>query len=225
MDINVINLGSLRRPLEDALNNYASITGLRFQDFPDLTLTPEKPNSARTVIPVTYDSVRIGDFYAIVFVRGDGTGDSKTFKLDNLTISPDYVHNEKPERVIPRAKTGIISEGFFPLFSLTPKNEVVMFASSLDELSVFDGELGLLWKLGQDNSDYSRSIRNGVAQEAQVYFTVGNYPGGKRIGDPHSIYYTRDTEDALQVVGFLGIPNDSAVPIDRVTKSWRFPRR
>src|SRR3989344_1594424 len=158
MDINSLYLKTLRKPLEEALSAYETNMGIKFQDFPDLTLTPEKPNSARTIIPVTYGTAKIGDLYAIVFVKGDGTGDSKNYKLDDLTIPSEFQHTEKPERVIPRAKTGVICEGFFPLFSMTPQGYTVMFAASLDELSIIDKKITPLWRLGQTDSDYSKAL-------------------------------------------------------------------
>ncbi|MDP3734543.1 MAG: hypothetical protein Q8R37_04905, partial [Nanoarchaeota archaeon] len=173
MDVNSINLKTLRIPLEEALAAYEQRTGIKFQDFPDLTPTPEKANSARTVIPVAYGNARIGDFYAIVFVKGDGTGDSKTYKRDDLAIPLEFQHPEKPERVIPRAKTGVICEGFFPLFSMNPQGYTAMFAASLDELSINDKTITPLWRLGQTDSDYSKALHEKVAFKPQIYLTVG----------------------------------------------------
>ena len=224
MNVNNLDLKTLRMPLEQALSTYEERTGIRFQDFPDLTPTPEKPNSARTVIPVAYGTTKIGDLYAIVFVKGDGTGDSKTYKLDDLTIPSEFQHTEKPERVIPRAKTGVICEGFFPFFSINPQGYTAMFAASLDELSIDDKTITPLWRLGQTDSDYSKALHGKVPSQPQIYLTVGETIGGKRIGDPHSIYYGRNIEDALQVVGFLGITDPNS-PVLNISKNWILPSR
>ncbi len=224
MNTHDIDLSTLRKPLEEALSVYEAQTGMRFQDFPDLALTPDKPNSARTVIPVTYKTAKIGDFYAVVFVKGDGTGDSKTYKLDDLVIPPEFQHNEKSERVIPRAKTGVICEGFFPLFSIAPQGYVAMFATSLDELGIIGKTITPLWKLGQNSLDYSKALHDKVPTNPQIYLTVGKSPKGERIGDPHSIYYAMAIEDALQIVGFLGITDPNSPVLD-MSKDWKIPPR
>ncbi len=223
MNVDTLDLGLLRRPLEEALAGYEKSSGIKFQDFPNLTLTPEKPNYARTIIPVTYGATNIGNFYAIVFVRGDGTGDSKTYSLDDLAIPQEFQHAEKSERVIPRAKTGVVCEGFYPLFSMTAQG-CAMFAASLDELGVINNTITRLWKLGQEDSDYSKALNGELCFDPKVYFTVGESLDGKRIGDPHSIYYNRNTEDVIQVVGFLAL-NDKNLPIENISKNWILPSR
>lgn len=218
MNVNTLNLAVLKRPLEDALSAYKQSIGMEFKDFPDLTLTPEKPNSARTIIPITYENVKIGDLYVIVFAKGDGTGDAKTYTLDDLIIPKEFQHTEKPERIIPRAKTGITYEALIPLFSMTQKGYAAMFAVSLDELGIVDKTITPLWKLGQSDSDYSKVLHGEVSADPQIYFTVGESPDGKRVGDPHAIYYNPHTEieDALQVVGFLGIGDKNNPLINKI---------
>jgi hypothetical protein len=218
-----MGLKELRSPLEKALSAYEAQIGVKFQDFPDIVLTPEKPNSARTVIPVMYNSEKVGDLTAIVFAREDGTGDTKTFGLNDLTISSRLTHHGKLERIIPRAKTGVISEGFFPFFSMTPQKKVVMFASCLDELSVDYPRIVRIWTLGLNKHNYSDALHKGTAIAPQVYATVGD-SDGKRVGDPHAIYYNRKTEDALQVVGFLGI-KDANSPLLNIAEKWTIPSK
>jgi len=222
MNVNNHDLKALRKPLEEALSAYET-DNIKFQDFPDLILTPEKPNSARTIIPVKYGTAKVGDFYAIVFVRGDGTGDAKTYKIDDLIIPHEFLHSTKPERVIPRAKTGIVCEFFFPLFSISPQGYTSMFAASLDELGIVDKTITPIWRLGQSDIDYSKALQGKVLVNPQIDVTVGESRGGKRIGDPHSIYYGRNIEDALQVAGFLGIADPNS-PLINIFKNW-IPRR
>lgn len=223
MNIKEADLKRLRVSLESALSSYEPLTGIKFQDFPDIILTPEKPNSARTVIPVTYNAEKIGDLYAIVFVRGDGTGDSKTYKSTDLIVPQEYVHTEKAERVFPRAKTGIISEGCFPFFSMTSQGDIAMFAISLDELGIEGKTITPLWKLGMSNQDYSKALHGKLQANPQIYSTVGSI-NGQRVGDPHSIYYNRNSEDALQVVGFLGINNQNN-PLAEISRNWILPTK
>ncbi|RJQ16769.1 hypothetical protein C4573_01760 [Candidatus Woesearchaeota archaeon] len=217
--MDIPDLKTLKMPLEKALSAYEATTGMKFQDFPDLTLTPDKPNSARTIIPVTYGTAKVGELYAIVFAKGDGTGDSKSYQLENLLIPEEFRHAEKPERVIPRAKTGVIAEGCFPFFSLTPEGYTAMFAASLDELGIQDNAIVPLWKLGLNDADYAKALRDERRVHPQIYLTVGDSLQGTPIGDPHAVYYNRSTEDALQVVGFLGI-TDKKSPILHVSKQW-----
>ncbi len=224
MDVKSLDLKMLREPLEAALSAYENATGMKFEDFPDLILTPEKPNSARTVIPVTYETVKIGDLYALAFMQGDGTGDSKTYQLQDVVIPPEFQHSEKPERVIPRAKTGVVCEGFFPLFSLTSQGDIALFAASLDELGLVDTTLTRLWRLGQTDEEYARALQRKEITTPKVYLTVGESAEGKRMGDPHAIYYNRALPDALQVVGFLGT-TDANNPLKEISESLVLPSR
>ncbi len=116
MEASDLNLRVLRESLEHSLRHYEEKTGMTFLDFPDLSLTPEKPNSARTIIPVAFEGSRMGELYTIVFLKGDGTGDSKTYIPEDVIIPLEFYHASKVERVIPRAKTGIIHEFCFPFF-------------------------------------------------------------------------------------------------------------
>ncbi len=221
MDLTNFDLKALRKPLEDALSAYEVELGMRFQDFQDFALTPEKPYSARTVIPVVHKKTKVGDLYALVFQPGDGTGDSKTHRLEDLTIPLEYQHPEKPERVIPRAKTGVICEGFLPLFSLTPQGYSAMFAASLEELGLINKTISPLWKLGLALPDYSAALREETLAKPQIHFTVGTNLG-KRFGDPHSIYYPKNSEEALQVAGFLAI-SQLDNPLMEQAKKWKIP--
>lgn len=223
MEASDLNLRVLRESLELSLRHYEKKTGMTFRDFPDLSLTPEKPNSARTIIPVSFEGSNIGELYAIVFLKGDGTGDSRTYKPADIIIPSELYHFEKVERVIPRAKTGIIYEFCFPFFfSVNAERKIAMFASSLDELGIEDGRISPLLKIGLSNPDYSRALDDSLRVQPQIYMTVGTSMEGKRIGDPHSIYYSKEVEDAIQVVGFYGI-SDPDSSILKNCKNWMIP--
>ncbi len=221
MDINELNIIELMGPLRYALSTYGT-KNVEFKNFPKLVLTPEKPNSARTIVPVYFDNSQVGELYVIAFVRGDGTGDAKTYAPDKLHIPEKFKYSDKPERVIPRAKTGTICEGFFPLFSITPSGFTAMYAASLDELSVDDNRLVTLCRLGLDDERYLNALRGDFVDLPKPQLTVGTHKN-KRIGDPHAIHYTKTIEDAVQVVGFLGI-SDLDNPIMNYSKDWVVPK-
>lgn len=223
-----IDLGKLRVPLQEALKQYADFLDpeLGFEEFPDFYLTPEKPNSARTVVPVRYGSSKVGDMYAVVFLHGDGTGDESTpNKLSNVIIPPEIRHDTKPERVIPRAKTGVIAEGFFPLFSMNRYGRIAPFTAHLAELTLDDQRtVTPTWRLGQNRSEYLRAIYGGLNLRPIVQSTVaGTEEDGNRIGDPHSIYYDMDS-DSIQVVAFVTI-KDIESPLLRLVNKWVRPPR
>ena len=165
---------------------------------------------------------------AIVFARGDGTGDDKTFKLEDITIPEEYIHDTKPQRVIPRAKTGIVWEGFFPLFSVTPnKQKIMMYTAALNELGLDENNtLGKLGQLGLSGEWFERLIENmddysklEFIPRPEIYSTTyTRFIDDERVGDPHSIYYNKDTKDALQVGGFLAVTNSRHPFLDCLEK-------
>lgn len=231
-----LDLPAMREPLREALAVYESHYGgdLRFGDFPELAPTPEKPNSARTVVPVSYKGLPPLDMYTIVFLPHDGTGDANTYPLGELDI-PDYLQfAEKPERVIPRSKRGVDYEGFFPLFSVAG-GDCHMFASSLAELRTAGPEERAQWErmvpggkftwgiqvegfLGSYPSEFSQRLQAGF--QPQVWFTTGTR-NGQRFGDPHAIYNPFES-GLLQVGGFLAV-KDEAHPIRAITGDWATP--
>ncbi len=221
-----LNLKEFREPLEQALSEYERLYDktIKFQYFPDFSLTPEKPNSARTVIPITYSGSKAGDMYAIVFLRGDGTGDAKTYALGSVKIPPELRHIEKPERVIPRSKTGVICEGFFPLFSMNSHGSAALFAVSLEELTLDSNQTVIpAWRLGQNKSEYLQAINFRLTILPRVYFTTGIDEEGNRFGDPHAIYYRVDAYDVVQVGGFLAV-KDADNPLLGLTNEWTSPQ-
>jgi hypothetical protein len=219
-----VNLKELRKPLEGALMKYEMLyEGLRFGKFGDFALTPEKPNSARTIIPASYADSDIGDLYAIAFFKGDGTGDKRTYKLDEIVIPEKYQHEEKPERVIPRSKAGVFCEGFFPLFSMDrTQGSFMMHTNSLDELTVSGSPptVTYAWTLGLERSDYLHHMACKMGTQPKVSFTTGFDSSGKRFGDPHSIYDDVDL-DAVQVAGFLAITRRAPF---KLIRGWKLPK-
>jgi len=212
MWIKEADLTEFRAPLEDSLIDYEpELGGIEFQDFPDLTLTPDKPNSARTVVPVTYAGSKVGDLYVIVFDYQDGTGDQSSYKLDDVVIPSEFQVGTMPERVIPRAKTGVVAEAFFPLFSRCPQGRVVPFAASLTELMLDEqNQVFPAFQLGQNLSAYAQAIRSNAQVSPVIEATTGTDVCGQRFGDPHAVYCARPVEDFVQVVGFLSCTDASS---------------
>lgn len=222
-----LDLEDLRKPLEVALGAYTSKYGgmLTFGEFDDFKLTPEKPNTARTAVPVTFDDSHVGGMSVIVFLEGDGTGDENTYTLPMVLIPADLWHNDKPERVIPRAKTGVVYEGCFPMFSITDTGFVAMHAAALDELIVTGVPLTVApqWRLGQTDSGFKQAIYSGLEILPEVYLTVGPGANDQRFGDPHSVYSgIRASGGPVQVAGFLGI-KDQGSPICQIARGWSRP--
>ena len=227
-----LNLDNFRNYLKLALAAYAGELGdkkLRFEDFPDFQLTPDKTNTARTVVPVTYDEKEAGDLYAIVFTSGDGTGSSsEKYNLGNVNIPSEFRYDEKQDRVIPRSKAGVIAEMFFPFFSISTDAQefFVPFATCLEELTLDKANnIIQLCHLGQDPETYLGAMNSPLSLAPQAQLTVGNYQrkedeDPKRIGDPHAVHYGggKNYDRLAQVGGFLAI-KDKYNPLMRLIES------
>jgi len=208
-----MGLNMFKEPLKHSLALYERSydNRLRFEDLPDFELTPDKPNTARTIIPVTYAGTNVGKLYAIIFFPGDGTGDAKTYEPGRLEVPSRLRYSEKPERVMPRSKSGIICEGYFPFFSFSD-GRVSMCNAFLEELTVDDVDqperIVHAWNLG-----------NRESKQPEVYLTTGYDKHGSRFGDPHSIH---NYGDDVEVVGFLAI-TDRENPLLQLTDRWILP--
>jgi len=214
---------SLNEPLEETLNSFEVSTGMIFGKFANFEYNSQKAYSGSTKIPVIYGSKKVGDLIAVVFTKNDGTGNkSKEYNLENIIIPPEYRHKYSQERVIPRDKTDIICEGYFPLFSMNSQGIPIKFASCLDELGLVDKKLVKLWTLGQNESDFNKAIREEISLRPQIYLTVGKYPDGTPFGNPHAIYYSTST-DTIQVVGFFSITDQNS-PMLNFSKRWIQPQ-
>jgi hypothetical protein len=191
---------------------------LQFLEHEPMKRTPDKPNFARSVVPVRYDDQPIGDMYVIVFMPGDGTGDEKTFKLGQLEIPKEHQYAERPEKVLPRRKDGVFCEGMFPIFS-TVGNTRYLFTVSLEELTVDNvadpKKVIKTWDLGME-----RSRHDTLPSHYNVYLTTGHRSDGKRFGDPHAIV---NATDKIQVAGFLAITDEKKKAAHGLTSKWIYP--
>ncbi len=226
MEFKNFNLDKFRKPLEESLRKYENFFGekLTFNNFPDFYLTSEKPNFARTAILVSYNQRMIGEMCVIAFLQGDGTGDSKTYKLNELIIPKEMEYSKKQERILPGAKKGIVCEGYFPLFSINKSGREILNAGCLEELTIKKDSLEIApaWHLGQGEEKYIQALNFGLEKSPEVFFTTGKDSQGNRFGDPHSIYY-KIKEEAIQVAGFLSIKNEDNLLMN-LTKKWILPQ-
>lgn len=223
------NLADLRDPLERALNGYEKYFGgeISFGKFKDFVRTPDKPNYARTVVPLTFQDSIEDNIAVIVFQKGDGTGAFVDFQAGDLIVPQEFVYAEKPERVYPRKKGahGIICEGYVPLFSESKLlHKFCLYAGSLDELTLTDNrEIKRAWKLGQGIFEFPDILCGHDEARPRVYYTVRTHlSGGEPFGDPHAIIYGGNTI-APQVGGFLTIKDEKS-PLMSLTKRWILPK-
>lgn len=209
---------------------------------PVLELTPEKPNTARVVLPVLHEEKKVGDLYVILFAPGDGTGsegkhkeggltlDKVSMRMDGtrfnaigpygvsritaLTIPPEYQHADKPERILPRAKSRekVVMEAFFPIATVEGSWSYPGRVS-LEELTVLrDGGhiyIGKEFDLGLPPDEYNLALQNAKSTPLSIQLTCGYRRDGKRFGDPHAIYYNpklaQRNPHRMQVAGFLSV--------------------
>ncbi len=220
-----LDMQPFREPLEYALRRYGQQYSpeIHFDEqVHDFTVTPDKPNYARTVVQVHHAGNPAGNMYVIVFLPGDGTGDESTYKKEEVSIPQLFFHQDKGSRVIPRAKKGVICEGFFPLLSQKADGCIHPFAVSLEELTLDDQNTVVpAWTLGLKAEPYLTALQENREVPPTTYFTVGSNSVGRRFGDPHSVYH-RPHGQIIQVAGFLAITNEKS-PLMAMTERWIRP--
>jgi hypothetical protein len=196
-----IPLGRFEDPVWIALRTYQQMSNNAFSFDADkackLSLTPEKPNSARSVTETLFKKEKIGTLYTIAFKPGDGTGDESGYKLTNLNIDDNY---PKKTLVIPRNKTGIYEEGHLTILKYNTENvhsEPKLFAGTFDLLGLKEGKVTKIGELGHPSG---KDDANPLAT-----LTCG-YKDEKRFGDPHAVY--SGVTGAIQVCAFLAISNE-----------------
>ncbi len=208
------SLYAFRQPLEEALRGYERIHAITFGSFQDLEPTPDKPYTAKTVVPVRCADTSAGEMTVVVFMGGDGTGNQTTYRLHEVTVSPELQHIKQRDRIIPRSKNGVVAEGYFPLFSQRSDDATFFpFAGSLEELTLDDSKrIVRAWTLGRGCYAHLGG--------PLAHFTLGTDAYGKRFGDPHAIY--NEHHGSVQVAGFLPIHNEQS-PLMRITDGWILP--
>lgn len=199
-------------PVKAALQAYSGISDERVTFDTDtashLVLTPDKPNSARSVSVVKHLGVEVAKLFVIAFKNEDGTGDESAFKLDDSMLSVFY---PLVPRVVPRSKAGVHSEAHLTIASFfpnLPEEDPLLFAGHLDLVGLKNGRLARNGILGQNLHDFTQAtIRERVTEPTVTYTTGYHENGGQRFGDPHSVFNNRFFE---QLCGFIAVPDELA---------------
>lgn len=210
-----IDLKTFQEPIHDALKTFQEISDERvvfdLDEASKLGLTPEKPNSARSVTAVSHLGEAVGNLYVIAFGPHDGTGDESTHSLYGIGDIPKRLPREP--KIVPRAKTGTHSEICLPLVSQMRGSRIfdpVMFAMNLDVIG-FDDAYNLK-QIGTLNDGYSAKFVDTLmfnwGVEPYARLTTGYDREAKRFGDPHAIY--NGYGNVVQVAGFLAISDEIA---------------
>ncbi len=203
-----IKLDTLEDPIRQALITYEHLSddrlGIDVDAAAKLELTPDKPNSARSATPITFNGQPAGMLYVIGFKPEDGSGDEKTFSLKDLSVDSPYPTAAK---VVPRSKSGVHSEGLLTIVSQkieSPNTEPELFNGTFDLLGL-DGTL--IRKIGE--LGHQSSIDLAEATPLSTY-TVGHRVDSdgtlERFGDPHAVFSS--LPDEVQFCAFLAVSDE-----------------
>lgn len=194
----------------------------------ELTLTPEKPNSARSESLFKQLGEVAGTLYVIAFKPEDATGDYKSYGQGTL-----YTGKYRPAaKYYPRIKSAIDTEAHLTIASqfVDSETDPVLFAGRLSMLSlrgISKRQISRIGFVGQNQETFKKYLANPDLAEPTVTLTTG-YRGGLKInplsqlkytdrfGDPHAIL--NDAEPpTIQVCGFIGMPKETESPmLDRM---------
>ncbi len=203
-EISGIPLARFEEPIREALIGYEDLSegrlNLDVDQAAKLELTPDKPNSARSATEVKFDGKPVGTLYVIGFKPEDGTGDEKTFKLEDLENALAYPRHPK---IVPRSKKDVHSEGLLTIATNKiedPNSDPELFKGLYDLLGL-DGKL--VRRIGQLGYPDAVDVDNFTPLAT---YTVGYNEQGQRFGDPHSIFNL--SPDTVQVCGFLAVTDE-----------------
>ena len=213
-----VPLSTFEDPIYRALTRYSEITDGRvlfgfLEQAVKLELTPDKPNTARSVVPVYHENEEMGTLYTIAFAPQDATGDDKTFKAEDLRSrfpnDPKY---------FPRSKAAVHAEVHLAIASQTMESQEdpVMFAGHLRLLGLIgDNYLDEIGYVGQESHSFTSTMRNRHPRNPRVTLTTGQRgeisisdKAGERFGDPHALLNPK--EGVVQVAGFIAISPEAA---------------
>lgn len=210
-----IELGTFEHLIMTALGEYEELAEGAVTFHPvhaaQLALTPDKPNTARSVTPVWHWGKEAGKLVVIAFEPGDGSGDELTHQLTDLDTG-SYPHASK---IVPRGKAGIHSEAHLTIASVYEDNFAV-YAGNLTELGLSVGRDTVikLGELGQSGPEFHRVMANQAAANPTATLTTGyrralrSEAGGERFGDPHAVYNAHP--EIVQVCGFIALSTQAA---------------
>jgi hypothetical protein len=206
-------LSDFEEPIVDSLRAYQDRANGSLEFDLDaarsLELTPQKPNSARSVTEVKHLGEAIGNLYVIAFAPRDGTGDENTYSAEYLSISD---HLPKEGKVMPRPKDGVHSEIHLALGAKFVRDERVRPYTGHLALVGFkdDGSVGYTGHVGQSLTPFISALEGGPV-EPTASLTVGQHGiTGERVGDPHAVYNLFG--EVVQVAGFVAVTDEMADP-------------
>lgn len=222
-----VNLEALEDPIYQALTRFSEITDGRvlfgyLEKAVKLELTPDKPNSARSSVPVFHEYEEAGTLHVIAFAPHDATGDDKTYTADQLVNR----HFPDDPKYYPRSKARVHAEAHLSLLSqrINSQDDPVLFAGHLSMLGVFsrnyfgtmENHLTEIGYVGMESHSFaSRIQRRDVDKIPHATLTTG-YRGemehpeapGERFGDPHALLNMSGL--VVQVAGFIAISPEAA---------------
>lgn len=224
----ISNIGQL---LFVILEDYRDFLGrvVHFEDFQEFRLTPDKPYAGRADVPVTMYGKDVGNLVVLALQSGDGTGsESDKYKLEDYNV-PRYLLFEtdrnNPSVLMPRDKTGIFCELFFPLFTMAGDRCYYRNLASLDELTLQGDCVVPELTLGFQRDEFLRRMGSRKNSDPSVMLTMNeglkNFP---KFGNPHAIYNRFHGYDLTQFVGFLAL-KDEDNPFIETFDNWFFPER
>ncbi len=215
--------------------DYINADGFSFQEPGSLKLMPNKAYTAIAEVEVRYkDNRKAGMLYVVAFAPGDGTGNTNTYKHNQIHIPFFYEYVNKKDGLVPRSKTTptkTIEEYFFPFFTVF-RDEVYDDGVCLDELTLYNkaDKLPSVSRgahLGMESRHLFEALMQGHdlvdPPKPKIQYTVGQ-KNGTRLGDPHSIFYNNlnAPPKSIQVAGFLAIkdPNDPLIQVVGKNAQW-----
>lgn len=222
-----VALKDLEDPIYQALTRFSEVTDGRvlFGDLGKavkLELTPDKPNSARSSVPVYHEYEEAGTLYVIAFAPHDATGDDKTYKASQL-INRHYPNDPK---YFPRSKANAHAEAHLAILSqdIHKQTDPVLFAGHLSLLGIFnrdyfgtaENHLAEIGYVGMESHSFASAVREGRSGlKPRTILTTG-YRGemehpeapGERFGDPHALL--NRSGFVVQVAGFIAISPEAA---------------
>ncbi len=222
-----VNLRDLEAPIYDALTRFSEETDGRvlfgyLEQAAQLELTPDKPNSARSSVPVYHEYEEAGTLHVIAFAPHDATGDDKTYTADRLVNR----HFPDDPRYYPRSKANAHAEAHLSILSqrIESHDDPVLFAGHLSLLGIFkrdyfgteENHLVEIGYVGMESHSFASAVRDGRSgTKPRATLTTG-YRGelehpeapGERFGDPHALLNRSGL--AVQVAGFIAISPEAA---------------
>jgi hypothetical protein len=179
---------------------------------PELEITPDKPNSARSVAQLRVAGKTAGDLYVIVFGKGDSTGAvSDKYPAGSLEVPEELISRSGLLGSYPRPKTQL-AEICIPLANarvwekeaakVTYYQGTALRILGLEHLE--DGGVARVAAVDEDKSSHVIGWGSSIQAHAKnpSFLTLGTDSFGRRVGDPHAIF---NPSVHIQVAGFVAV--------------------